>query len=188
MPGRLVFHKGDSFPLYSLRNDGGWFSFDFGRFQERLMKLRHIVSVFHTNHVEIKRLEFFVYRVCGAYLINRAVNLQIVIVHDHHQIIQLPVTCKHGRLPDLAFLQLPVSKKRVYAVRRTVHLCRQGHPDRCRDPLPQRAAGHIHAFDMFHIRMPLKVRTDLAQREQILLGKIPPLCQNSVQSRRIMAL
>ena len=107
------------------------------------------------DYMEIKCLKFLVNRIGGANLIHRAVDLKSVVIHNHDQIIQLSVTCEHRSFPDLAFLDLPVAKECINTVIFLLQFRRECHSDRSRDSLSQRTAGHIHAWNMLHIRMSL---------------------------------
>ena len=62
------------------------------------------------NYIKVKCFKLLVYGVGGSDLIDGAVNLQIIIVHNHAQIVQLAEPGEHGRLPHLAFLDFAVSQ------------------------------------------------------------------------------
>ena len=137
--------------------------------------------------MEIKRLEFLIDGVGRAYFVNPAVDLKTVVVHDHHQIVKLTETGEHSRFPHLAFLNLAVAQKSVYSVGVVAEFRGKSH-SHCRgDTLSERSAGHIHARDMFHIRMSLKIGTQMTESLQIFFGEVSSLCQNGIQARRCVS-
>jgi len=105
--------------------------------------------------VEIKALELLVDRVRRADLVDRSVDLQVVVVHNHAEVIQLAETCEHGSLPDLSLLDLAVAAKCIHTVILLFHLPCQSHAARCGKSLSQRTGRHIHARNVLHIRMSL---------------------------------
>ena len=132
--------------------------------------------------MEIERLKLLVDRVRRTYRVNGTVNLEVVVIHDHHQIIQLLKACPHGSLPDLSLLDLSVTAKCIYTVIFLIKLSCRSHSHCHREPLSQRTARHIHARNMLHIRMSLQIGSCVAQRHQILLREKSTLCKRSVKS------
>ena len=157
MPSGIVFHVGNALALHSLHHDRSWHSLGCLRLVECSFQLIKIVAVRHIDYVEIEGLEFFIDGIRGADIRNVSINLKPIVVHNDNQIVQLPCAGKHCRLPYLAFLDLAVSKQRIDPVGFAVHLGGQRHSHSCGNPLSQGAAGHIHARDMFHIRMSLQI-------------------------------
>src|SRR5699024_4304826 len=96
-------------------------------------------------------------------------------------IVKLTETGEHSRFPHLAFLDLAVAQKSVYSVGVVAEFRGKSH-SHCRgDTLSERSAGHIHARDMFHIRMSLKIGTQMTESLQIFFGEVSSLCQNRIQ-------
>ena len=140
----------------------------------------------HMDDMKVEGFELFVYGVGGADLVNRAVDLQPVIVHDDAQVIQFTESRQHGGLPYLAFLNLAVSQKGVDPEILTVHFRAQGHAHSGGDPLSQGTGGHIHPRDV-DAGMPLQVRTKLTEGGQILRREKSPVRQCGIESRGIMS-
>ena len=109
MPCRLIFHKGNILALNRLRNDCRRLSLCLSRLFERCVNFIEIISV-NIDYVKIKCLKLLINRIRGIHLVDWTVNLEIIVIHDDHKVIKLPVRRKHGRLPYLPFLNLTVSK------------------------------------------------------------------------------
>ena len=105
--------------------------------------------------MEIEGRKLLVNRIGGIHLVDRTVYLQIVVVHNHHKIIQLTEAREHSSLPDLSLFNLAVTEQRVGAVGIAVNLCRECHTDRSGNALAQGTARHIDARNVLHIRMSL---------------------------------
>ena len=90
--------------------------------------------------MEMERFKFFIDRVGGVYLVDAPVNLEVVVIHDHHKVVQFPVPGKHRRLPDLAFLDLTVTEECVYTVTVIPQLRCECHTDCRRDALAEGTA------------------------------------------------
>ena len=59
---------------------------------------------------------FLIDRIRGVYFLQCSIDLQIIIVYDETEVVQFMVAGEHGRLPDLAFLELSVTEDRVCAI------------------------------------------------------------------------
>ena len=92
------------------------------------------------NYMEVECLKLLVDRIRRVYFVDRSVDLEVVVVHDHYQVVQLLKACQHGCLPNLSFLNLTVSQKGVHTVIVTGKLCRNCHTYCCGDSLSERPA------------------------------------------------
>ena len=79
---------------------------------EALVKIMRI----DIYNMEVERFEFLVYGVRITYILNLTVDLQSVVVNDDHKIIKVLMARKHCCLPYLAFCDLTVAEKRIYAI------------------------------------------------------------------------
>ena len=80
--------------------------------------------------MKVERLELLVDRVRRTHIIDGAVDLKVVVVHDDHQVVQPAEPSPHGCLPNLSLLNLPVPAQRVDAVVLPVKLSCGRHSDR----------------------------------------------------------
>ena len=186
MPVYLSLHERDPFALQGMGNDCRGHSFCFPRFLKSLTDLLHIVSILQINHMEIKGLKFLVNRIGRADLVDSAVNLHPVIIHNHHKIVQFAEPGKHGRFPYLPFLDLSVPEQGVDTEIPSRKLCPKSHSGCCGNPLSQRTRGHVNPRHMLQAGMSLQVGTQMAQRGKILHRKIAPVCQGGIKPRSRM--
>ena len=105
MPAYLVLHEGNAFSFYGLCNDRSRHSLCLTRLFKCSTNLIKVISI-DIDRMEIKCLKFFVDRVRRTYFINSSIDLKVIIVNDHNQIVQFAESCPHGSFPDLAFLDL----------------------------------------------------------------------------------
>ena len=121
-------------------------------------------------------------------LIDRAVNLQAVVVDDGNKIVERMVAGKHGRLPHLALLALTVAQQRVDTVAVAPVLSGKRHSNCSRDALTERSGGHIDARGVVHVGMALQSAANMAERLELFDGKIAAICQHRIQARRRVTL
>ena len=98
------------------------------------------------------------------------------------------VSGEHGRLPDLALLQLSVAEQGVGAVRAAVNFGRQRHAAGRRDALAERAGAHIDAGQILHGRMPLQPGAKMAEGLQLFHREIPAICHRRIERRAGVSL
>ena len=137
MPSHIVLHEGYSLTLYGMGDDRCRHSLGCLCFLECCIDLVKIISV-DINYMEIKCFKLLIDRIWGTHILNGSVDLKVIIIYDHYKVVQFSVTCKHGSLPDLSFLDLPVSAQTVGSVFLTGHLCCKCHTDCCRKSLSER--------------------------------------------------
>ena len=106
---------------------------------ERCADLVKIMRIIQIDHMEIERFKLLVDRIWRTNILDPAVDLQPVVIHDHAEVVELSVPCKHGSLPDLSFLDLAVAEQCVHSVVRIGHLRPKCHAARYGDPLSERA-------------------------------------------------
>ena len=46
--------------------------------------------------------------------LNVTIDLKSIIINDHNKVVQFTEACKHSCLPNLAFLDLTITKQGVY--------------------------------------------------------------------------
>ena len=187
MPGCLVLHKGNPPALHRAGNDGCGHPLDIPGLGKGAANLVKIMAV-NVDHVEIEGFQLPVNGIGRADLLYIPVDLQAIVVNDQHQVVQPAVAGKHGCLPDLSLLNLTVSCQGIHPVIGMIQLPCQSHAYSCRKALAQGSAGHIHAGNMLHIRMPLQIRAHMPQRGQILHREEAPVRQRGIKPRRHMPL
>ena len=116
-------------------------------------------------------------------VLDEAVELDPVVIHDGHDVVELVGTAEHGRFPDLAFLNFAVAQHHVGARRALVQPRGEPHADGQRQSLAQRSGGGFERRQEAHIRMALVNRTELAQRVELVLGTIAAFRHHRVQDR-----
>ena len=67
-------------------------------------------------------------------VLDEAIELDAVVVHDGDHVVDLVEGARHGRFPDLAFLDLAVAEHDVGAGRPSVQAGGEPHPDAEREP------------------------------------------------------
>jgi len=130
MPSDLVLHKGNSLSFDRLCNDGGRLPFHRLRFFECGVDLIKVISV-NLDHMEVKCFKLLVDRIRRVDFLDRTVDLKIVIIYNHNQVVQLMAGCQHGCLPHLAFLDLTISEKCIHSVVCVIHFSCDRHSN-CR--------------------------------------------------------
>ena len=141
----------------------------------------------HVDYMEIKGFKFLINRIRRADLINRSVNLQVVVIYHNTKIVQLAEACEHSCLPYLSLFQFSVTQQGVYSEILLVHLCAKCHACCRGNSLSQRTGGHIHAGNM-NTGMSLQIGAKMPQSFQILYRKISSVCQCSIKSGCRMTL
>ena len=137
--------------------------------------------------MEIECFKLLIDGIRRADFADRAVDLQVVVVNDHAQVVQFVESCEHGSFPDLAFFDLTVSEECIHSPCLVRKLCGKRHSDRRADALSQRSRTHIRTRNFLHTRMALQIRSQMAQSRKILYRKISPVCKRTVKTRRSMA-
>ena len=137
--------------------------------------------------MEIECLELLIDRIRRAYLVDRSIDLQIIVIYHNTEVVQLTEACEHGCLPYLAFLDLTVTQQCVYTEITILHLCTQCHTYCCGNALSQGSGRHIHAGDM-DAGMTLQIGTQVTQSRQILYREISSVSQCGIESGSCMTL
>ena len=88
----------------------------------------HVINI---DHMEVKCLKLLVDRIRGINFLDRTVDLKIIIIYNHNQIVQLVAGCQHGCFPHLSFLDLTISKKCIHSVVCLIHFSCDRHSN-CR--------------------------------------------------------
>ena len=78
-------------------------------------------------------------------VLHEAIELDLVVIHDGHHVVELVKSAGHGGFPDLPFLDLAVAQHDVGARRAAVQPRREPHAERQRQALAQRAGGGFQA-------------------------------------------
>ena len=126
MPAGIVLHERDAFALDGLRDDADRSVLHLARFLIGSSDLVKIMTV-DIDHVPLESLELLVDGIRAVDVRDRAVNLQIVVVHDCDQIIETVVSCEHCCLPYFALLDLAVTEDGIDSPVRLIHFRCQCH-------------------------------------------------------------
>ena len=121
-------------------------------------------------------------------LVDGAVDLKAVVVHDGAEIVQLVVGGEHQGLPDLTLLDLAVPQQGVDPAGLAHPPGGKGHSGGAGDPLTQGAGGHVHSGHGVHVGVSLKVAVDVPQGGQVVHREEAPVCQGGVEPRGGVAL
>ena len=95
------------------------------------------VIAFHGDNIKTESAEFPFQIERANNLIQFAVQLLLVPVDKHRQVVQAMMGDKLKRFPALPFIQLAVADDTKYPIRAPGKFVRQRHPPGNRDPLPQ---------------------------------------------------
>ena len=153
---KSLLHKGNVLALDRLEDDRCRLSLCLPCFLEGCADLIYIIAVRNIDHMEIKRFELLIDWIRAVDFFQRAVDLKIVVVDDHAEVVKLLGSRKHGSFPYLAFLNLSVSEQCVNAEIPFLDFSRDCHSNRAGNALSQRAGGHIHTGDVLHVRVTLQ--------------------------------
>ena len=121
-------------------------------------------------------------------VLDEAIQLNAVGVHNGHHVIDLVVTAEHRAFPDLAFLNLAVAHHGVRPGRAAIQARRQRHAERERNAFAQRSRRSLQRRKKAHVRMALVHRAQLAKRVQLVRGTVSGLGHHRVEHRRGVAL
>ena len=122
---------------------------------ERIDYLLHIVAVYG-HAFEAERFKLFRKIQHRHDLITGSVDLKVIVIAEHYDVIQLIFVAYLSSFPDLAFLTLAVAYDDKHAVILTVKLCGKRHARAAGKALSERAGGDIYTRALFHVRMSLK--------------------------------
>ena len=108
-------------------------------------------------------------RLDGHHRVGLAVNLQMIVVQDGHDIVEFVVSRFHGSFPDLSLLLLAIAHNAKDAVREAIEPARERTAYGDAQTLPQRARRTFHARQFQPMRMSLQRRTQASQQSQVQL-------------------
>ena len=107
------------------------------------------------------------------HVLHAEIVLQVVAVHDHREVVELPLGGRHGRLPDGSFLALTVADHHPHMVVFLAQLAGERHAQPGRNTLAERPSGHVHPGGLVHVRVALQDAAQLAQ------GRRGASCRNT---------
>ena len=109
MPIAAVFHEGNTLALDSVaQNELGLAVFRRTKLVERIDYLLHIVAVYG-HAFEAERFKLFRKIQHRHDLITGSVDLKVIVIAEHYDVIQLIFVAYLSSFPDLAFLTLAVA-------------------------------------------------------------------------------
>ena len=189
MPARVVFHKGDILALDRLHQNHGRLSRALIRMEclKCLFECHEVMSV-NRDDSTAERLEFLINR-CRVHDICRStVDLKTVYVHRNAEIVELIMCGKHRRLPHLPLGKLAIAEESIDIDVLPEILCPFCHPCRRRNPLPERARGHIDTQREVHIRMSLEARANMTQCQEFVHREESTICECCIEAGSNMPL
>ena len=124
-------------------------------------------------HVPVEGLELLVDGIGRHDLLQRTVDLDVVVIHKNTEVVQMVVPGSHGCLPDLTLLQLTVAQHGIDPVVLLVYLTGQRHTHSGGNALTETAGGHIYTGHMAHFRR--DVRRCCGRWKAFPWGKSPAL-------------
>src|SRR5579883_3157668 len=181
-----VLHEGDALALDGLGVDGARAVRRLGPAQG-LLDLREIMAVDGLG-MPAEGLQLVGHGLDAHDLAHGAVDLAVVVVDDHRQVVELELGRGHERLPDLAFLQLAVAEDAIGPVILLVELGGQRHADGHRKPLAERPRGHLDARQALAVGMALQRAAELAQGHELGARKVAGVSHRRVERRAAVAL
>src|ERR1035438_8156068 len=181
----IVLHKRNAFAFDGVRHNAGGLSLGGFRFVERLLDGHKVVAV-DLDGVPPESPPFLRQRRDLHDVVYEAVELDPVVVHNRHHVVELVERARHGGLPDLAFLDFAVAQHGVGAAPPPVQARRDAHPQRHRKTFAQRSGGSLQRRYEPHVRVALVYRAQLAQRVQSIERRIgvPRLRHDGIKHRR----
>ena len=139
-----------------------------------------IVAVFDVDHVPAECSPFFVQRRDAVDFLDRAVDLQLVVVGKGDQVIQMLARRKHGRFPDLSFLALAVADQRIDRCAVAFELAAQSNAHRAGKALTERTRRHVDADCAVHVAVARQVRAAAVQRQKLRLIEVAAIAERRV--------
>ena len=146
------------------------------------------------DHVPLERGELLRERLDRHHVVRPAVDLRLVLVDEHRQVVEAVVPGRHDRFPALPFLQLAVAdvdphpRHQVPARRREalepVAPERERHPDADGEPLAERPGPDLDAGDVEAVRVALEVGAGVAERVELRAGDEPAVREEGVEHGR----
>src|SRR5450759_573339 len=153
---------------------------------EGLEQLVHVVPV-NLTAVPAERAPLLGERLERHYFLGGPVQGIAVPVDDGGEVPQPEVSRVHCRLPAHALFALPVAQQAEHPPVRLVQLAGKGHADGDREPVPQRAGGHLDPGYLVHVRVHAEGAVEVVEVGHHLLGVIPGVAQHRAQAQRAVA-
>ena len=144
MTADLVLHERNTFAFNSVHNDDGRFALDGLGTLDGGQDSFDVMTVAGQD-VPAEGFPLGSQIHIAGNIFNGAVDLQMVVIDESHQVVQFIVSREHSRFPDLAFFDLAVAQQAVGCVIFIVQLGAESNTVGNRDALAQRARGNINA-------------------------------------------
>ena len=188
MPFELALHERDALPFDGVGNDDDRASL--GNLLRLFECLNHFGNIMPITfqHIPSERRPLVGQRFKVQRIRHRRGQLHLVVVDNRHQARRLVVPGIHGRFPVLAFLQLSVTDQDIGIEIHAALRAAQRHADTGRQPLPERAGGHVHTRRLEHAGMPLQHRPHGVKRTQLLLVEVAAVGQHRIVTRTRVSL
>src|ERR1017187_3537333 len=138
----IVLHKRNAFVFDGVRHNAGGLSLGGLGFVEGLLDGCEVVAV-DLDGVPPERPPFGGQRRDFHDVAHEAIEMDTVVVHNRHHVVQLVEGARHGGFPDLPFLDLAVPHHGVSAAGPPVEARRDAHPQRQRKTFAQGSRGGL---------------------------------------------
>ena len=136
----------------------------------------HVVAV-DDDHLPPERRPLVCQRLEPDDVLDDPVEAVLVAVDDRDQVARPPVGRRHGRLPDLPLVQLPVAEQDVDVVVVAGKRRRERHPQPGRERVAERPRAEVDAWDAAHVGVVSEgaaeagVPVEVARREVVEAGE-----------------
>src|SRR5436190_2429805 len=187
VPRRLPLHERHPLALHGVRDEEPRAAAAPG-LVERLDHLREIVAVGDHAHVPVEAAPLLGERFGIHDLLDRAVELDLVVVEDDDQLFGLVLAGRHRGLPHLPRLRLAVAEQAEDAPPVAVQAARERHAERERKPLAEGAGGGLDPGERHAVGVTLEAAPELAERRELGDRELAGLGQRRVHDRHPVAL
>ena len=136
----------------------------------------------YCDNVPVERFELLVKRSGVDNVNDRSVYLKSVEVNEDAEVIELVMSGKHSRLPDLTLFRLAVAENGIHTVILIGNLAGKSHAASGGNSEAERACRHIDAGRMLHIGVTLKETLCIAEAFQLRNIKISSVRKSRIES------
>src|SRR5215472_3198895 len=171
VPAIIAFHEVDAVAGDRVGDDDGRLLVDRLHFMKGVDDAPHVVAV-DVDDVPTEGLVFHSERFERHHALRRSVDLDIVAIDDAREVVQTVLAREHRRFPMQACFVFRVRGQAVSAPRGAIHSSGIRNPARLREARAKRAGRRFEAEQAIALRVTLKPASELAQRHELVDGKV----------------